>query len=80
MASLLAQWICECGGGPGFESLSDDTMDNMNVVVDTLDEEDDDKESNHSVVKVVVELYFISIHRNIINPLCIVGMMLVTDG
>ena len=39
----------------------------MNVVVDTLDEKDDDKESNHSVVKVVVELYFIPIYGNIIN-------------
>ena len=39
----------------------------MNVVVDTLDEEDDDKESNHSVVKVVVELYSIAIYGNIIN-------------
>ena len=47
--------------------LCDDTMDNTNVVVDTLDEEDDDKESTHGVVKVVVELYFIPIHRNIIN-------------
>ena len=47
----------------GFVSLTD----NMNVVVDTLDEEDDDKESNHGAVKVVVELYFISIYGNIIN-------------
>ena len=39
----------------------------MNVVADTLDEDDDDKESNHDVMKVVVELYFRSIQGNIIN-------------
>ena len=55
------------GGGPGSESLCDDTTDNRNVVADTLDEDDDDKESNHGVMKVVVELYFRSIQGNIIN-------------
>ena len=35
------------GGGPGSESLCDDTTDNRNVVADTPDEDDDDNESNH---------------------------------
>ena len=35
------------GGGPGSKSLCDDTTGNMNVVADTLDEEDDDIESRH---------------------------------
>ena len=53
--------------GPGFESLCDDTTDNMNVVVDTLDEVLDEESKKHDVVVVEIELYFIPIHRNIIN-------------
>ena len=38
------------GGGPGSESLSDDTTDKRNVVQDSLEDEDDDKESKHLYV------------------------------
>ena len=38
--------------GPGFESLCDDTTDNMNVVVDTLDEVLDEESKKHDVVVV----------------------------
>ena len=43
------------GGGPGFESLCDDTTDNMNVVLDSLDRDDDDldKDSKHAEGMVV---------------------------
>ena len=51
------------GGGPVSKSLCDGTTDNKNIVVDTLDEEDDDIESNHGVVKVVVELHSRDTHR-----------------
>ena len=39
----------------------------MNVVVDTLDEVLDEESKKHDVVVVEIELYFIPIHRNIIN-------------
>ena len=43
------------GGGPGSESLCDDTTDNKNVV-DTLDKEsDDDMEESKHLYGVVVE-------------------------
>ena len=43
---ILACWA----GGPGSESLSDDTTDKRNVVQDSLEDEDDDKESKHLYV------------------------------
>ena len=45
------------GGGPGSESLCDDTTDNMNVVADTLDEVLDEESINHDDVVVEIELY-----------------------
>ena len=41
--------------------------DNMNVVIDTLIEVLDEESKKHDIVVVEIELYFIPIHRNIIN-------------
>ena len=50
--------------GPKDQDIS---TDNMNVVADTLDEVLDEESINHDDVVVELELYFIAIHRNIIN-------------